>query len=174
MRLSPAWLGMAVWLVAGAALAEPPAPSSPEQALQQAEELRAKGDLDAAIDVLKQGMKSFPEHERLRHALSLAYLEDDNEFWALKVLREYEQEHPPACNTRALQAWIHIQQANMDLAEEILDIPGCDRPPQVLARHLLLRAHLQAQLDNDQEAAQLTDEAREAGRYYEEDKALLD
>ena len=168
------WM-LACWLGAGMAwAAEPPAPTSPEAALKQAESLQSEGKLDEAIDVLKDGMKAFPDHERLRHALSLAYLQDDNEFWALKVLRDYEQEHPPACNTRAFQAWIHIHQANFDLADEILSMPGCDTPPYVLARQLLLRAHMNAQQGQHGEAEKLAREARELGRYYEEDKALLD
>lgn len=175
MRAYRASLMLAFWLGAGVAgAAEVPPPASPDAALKQAEQLRSANELDEAIDVLKRAVKAFPDHERLRHALSLAYLEDENEFWALKVLRDYEQDHPPACDTRALQAWIHIQQANFDLADEILSIPGCDTPPYVLARQLLLKAHMNAQQGNHEQAEELVREARELGRYYEEDKTLLD
>jgi len=151
-----------------------PPPASPEAALARANALQATDDLDGAIDALKAGMRAFPDHERLRHALSLAYMADENDFWALKVLREYEQEHPPACNTRAFQAWIHMKQANFDLAEEILALPGCDTPDYIHARHLLLRAHLASQLGKDEEAAKLAAKAREKDRFYQEDRQLLD
>ena len=175
MRSIPVSFAFACALMAGGAFAQQaPPPASPDAAISQASELRRAGKLKEAIGALKAGVRAFPDHDRLRHALSLAYLDDGNDFWALKVLQEFEQEHPPACNTRALQAWIHIKQANFDLAREILDLGGCDTPPYTLARHLLLRAHMDAQQGKDAEAEKLAREALEAGSYYEEDKVLLD
>jgi hypothetical protein len=149
-------------------------PTSPRAALDQGARLRATGDVKGAIQALKAGKSAFPDHEQIRQALALAYLQDGNEFWALKVLREYEDEHPPACDTRAFQAWIHIQQANFDLADEILDTPGCDTPDYVAARTALLRAHMASQHGDTKAAGKHVEQARQAGRYYEEDKALLD
>lgn len=161
-------------LTVAVAQAEEPPPASPSAAIARADGKRSKGDLKGAIASLKAAVNTFPDNERLRHALSVAYLDDGNDFWALKVLTEYEQEHPPACDTRALQAWIHIRKANFDLAEEILDTPGCDMPPHVHARHLLLRARIADQQGEDAKAERLVEEARSQDRFYEEDKTALD
>lgn len=178
MRATCLKLSLSVLLLAGQAVAQQEdadsSPSSPGAALEEGAKLRESGDVKEAIRVLKEGMEAFPDHERIRHALALAYLEAENEFWALKVLREYEQDHPPACNTRAFEAWIHIQQANFDLAEEILDTPGCETPSYAAARQTLLRAHMAAQKGDHGAAKKHMEQARGAERYYEEDKALLD
>ena len=127
--IGPSFALACALLTGGAFAQQGTPPSSPEAAMYQAAELRRAGQLKEALRALKSGMRAFPDHERLRHALSLAHLADGNEFWALKVLKEFEQEHPPACNTRAFQAWILIKQANFEAAQQVLDLGGCDTPP---------------------------------------------
>lgn len=159
--------------VSSAATVQPAHGASLEQILKKATDLRQGGQARQAIDLLKGASQQFPSNERLHQALALAYLAADNEFWALRTLEQFEQDHPPACDSRAFQAWIHINQANLDLAEQILDTPGCDTPDYVGARQSLLRALHAAQYEDAARVKTHLQQARSSSKLYAEDKALL-
>ncbi len=142
--------------------------------LEQAAALRVRGDVRGAIAMLKDAVRSNPDDQRLRQALAMAYVEDNNVFWALKVLGEYADTHPPACEARALMAWIHLSQANLALADELSSVEGCESPPETHARLLLVRSRIAEQRGDRVQAADLADQARRSPRLYEEDLALLD
>lgn len=166
-------VGILAWMVGmqGARAQQPS--DTPRQVLDRAAQLQARGDSKGAIRALKAGRDAHRNHERIHHALALAYYGDGNAFWALKTLRDFEESHPPACTSRALQVWIHIQQANFDLAQEILDEPGCDTPDFEAARVALLRATIASQHQDTASVNDYLEQARRANRYYEEDFSLL-
>jgi hypothetical protein len=154
--------------------AAPQPPASPDEAIRHAQQLRAQGNVPAALQRLKLAVQRFPAHEALRHALASAYLADENDFWALNVLREYAEAHPPACSTHAWMAWIQVRQANLDVASELLDEAACDQSPQMRARFLLLRAMIARQRGDDEGARNLVRRAGHERRSFEEDRAMLD
>ena len=171
---SAALLATSLMAWSASASAEAPKASAPDAAVRDAAGLRESGDIEGALDVLKAAVQSYPDEERLSHALAATYLADDNDFWALKVLRAYEEAHPPACDTVAFRAWIHLKQANLDLADELLGAKECDRPQEVRARFLLLRSRVAAQRGDAAKSADLAEQARSSSSYYAEDLAALD
>jgi len=169
------WTLLVVGLLAvGGAGSAGAADPATDQGLERAAALRARGDVREAIKVLKDAVRSNPDDQRLRQALAMAYVEDNNVFWALKVLGEYADTHPPACEERALMAWIHLSQANLALADELSSVEGCESPPETHARLLLLRSRIAEQRGDRVQAADLADQARRSPRLYEEDMALLE
>lgn len=143
------------------------------EARQLVESVRTLPSPKLAKPILKEAAKRWPGVELLSTELATVYLAEKNDFWALKVLREYEEAHPPACGARALAVMIHIRQANLDLAEEILARDGCRGTPQDRAREHLLRASL-ARLRGDRPAIeQEVKRARGEATLYEEDLPLL-
>lgn len=141
--------------------ASAPAETSPKQTARQ------------RIDQLKRATAADTDNEALHHDLAAAYLDDNNVFWALRVLDRFEQSHPPACDSRAFQALIHIRQANFALASQILETPGCDTPDYVAARQALLRAWSAAHQADTLTATAYLRQASKSSRLFAEDQPLL-
>ncbi len=160
---------LAALSLSSAAAAEEP----DSEARRLVESVRTLPSAKLARPILKEAVKRWPGIELLSTELASAYLAEKNDFWALKVLREYEEAHPPACGARALAVMIHMRQANLDLAEEKLGRDGCHGTPQDRAREHLLRASL-ARLRGDRSAIeQEVMRARGEATLYEEDLARL-
>lgn len=142
--------------------------------VREADRLLRSGSPEVAAELLKRARAERPAEEALAAALGASYLADDNPFWALNVLGEFVAEHPPACEARAWMAWIHLGQANLDQADEVLDISGCGSHAPIEARHLLLKALIARERGQTLAAAKWVRKARSVGHYYEEDEELLD
>jgi tetratricopeptide (TPR) repeat protein len=147
--------------------------SDPWAVIEQARQLQAQGQGEQARDLLLEALQHSPDNETLVLARAESYLADDNEFWALKVLGEFEEAHPPACQARMFMARIHIDEANMEQAKELLDRPGCDQPEPMRARKLVLRAVIAQAREDSAAAKALVQEAEQTSERYEEDAALL-
>ena len=162
---------LGVFLLASAVFAQPL--DSPEAAVQQARRLERRGHRDQSQELLRRAAAKQPKSELIALARADAYLNEENPFWALKVLGEFMVAHPPACASRALAARIHIQQANLDQAEQLVSSPDCDQPQETKVRALLLKAQI-AELRGDTKTARANVfEARALGRRYEEDDDQL-
>jgi len=159
--------------VSGTALAETAEPLSPAAAVDRARELQAAGDGEAARDLLREAAEAHPDSELLPLARAESYLADDNDFWAIKVLTEFSDNHPPACQARMFKARIQIDQAALDEAEATLTEPGCEEPEEVRARALVLRAVIAEARQDDDAARTHIGEAQDTGSRYAEDDALL-
>jgi hypothetical protein len=146
---------------------------SAEAALEEVERVRAAGRSEEALRRLKRAREQFPRDEAVVLALARAYLRDENDFWALNVLRQYAQEEPPACLSLAMMAFVHIGQANLEQASELLEDDRCSEPEEVRARFVVLRAYLADKQDDHESTRELIAKARKARRMYEEDRALL-
>ncbi len=132
------------------------------------------GRAKEAVRELKQAVLDTPDNEVLRLALASAYVADANDFWALRVLSDYEGGHPPACQARALAALIHIRQANLDVALELLERDGCNTLPEQRARRELLSAKIASLHGKRSEAIAHVIRARSESQTYEEDLPLLE
>lgn len=146
---------------------------APDEVIRHTRELVSSGRVKPALAVLKQAASRWPADEFVRTELATAYLADRNQFWALNVLRDFESSHPPACSARAWMVVIHIQQANLDLAEEVLDRQGCRALPQDRARERLLRSRIAELRADDQQARLELQQARRESSLYQEDSSLL-
>jgi hypothetical protein len=143
--------------------------------LDAARALVAEGRAGEAIELLKRAVSEEPGNEARSIALAEAYLADDNQFWALRVLGRFAREHPPACASRALAARVVITMAQMDRARDLLAEAesACGEAPADRARWALLRALI---AHHQGDAARVRTElsrARESGSSYAEDQALL-
>ena len=126
---------------AATARAAPVRISSSERLTRSAGRLRSASAHAAAIELLKRAQGAHPESELVALALARAYVDDGNDFWALNSLAEFTRQHPPACESRAYASWIHLRQANLDQAQELLD--GASDPPasrSARAAPLIVRA----------------------------------
>jgi tetratricopeptide (TPR) repeat protein len=158
-------------LAAGRAWAEPLA--TPEAALERARWLDSRGREEQARELLRRMALKHPDSELLAVARADAYLRDANPAWALKVLSEFLQGHSPACEARALLARVHLQQANLDDAEQVLEQSGCEESEPARVRKLLLLAEV-AELRHDPGGARHRVLAADAlhHRYQEDDQRL--
>lgn len=147
--------------------------STPEATVERAGQLENRGHKDQARELLRRMATLQPKSELLALARADAYLNDKNPFWALKVLSEFMAAHPPACASHALAARIHIQQANLDQAEQLLDTPDCEQTQETKLRSLLLQAQI-AELRGDRAAAEArVRQATGLSHRYEEDDDQL-
>lgn len=153
------------------ARSEPVGEGRVEEVLARAEE--ASGPT-GSLEILKPALVAFPDDARIRHATAQAYLDDHNEFWALKVLEDFVVSHEPACDTRAFAASVYLGQANFDLAEQSLSTDACDGSPEVRARFALLRALVARERGDDRRARSLVDGALGEPSVYAEDLAAME
>jgi len=147
--------------------------SAAQDSVERARQLENHGHQDQARELLRRMAALQPKSELLALARADAYLNDKNPFWALKILSEFMAANPPACASRALAARIHIQQANLDQAEQLLDTRDCEQPEESKLRSLLLKAQI-AELRGNRTAAEAQVKQAAALRHrYEEDDDLL-
>ena len=148
---------------------------SPAQLMGQIKGATTAEQRQLIIDRLKGGAERWPHHEGLHVALALAYYRDGNKLWALRVLGEYQLRWPPACASKAVEAWIRLHQAELALAEELTGDRACAHAsPEVRARMRLLRAKLAEARDDSAAVEQQLRRAAQSGSLYAEDAALLD
>lgn len=149
------------------------AQEDPSATIEKAQWLRDRGQGDQAQELLRRVAEQHPDVEAFAVARGQAYLADNNPFWALKVLGEQITRHPPACAARALAARVHIREANLEPAEQILEAPECSQNAETKLRFLLLRGEI-AELRGDWRSARDSLLAAvEVRRRYEEDDQRL-
>lgn len=147
--------------------------STARASVERASQLESHGHKDQARELLRRMAALQPKSELLALARADAYLNDKNPFWALKILSEFMAANPPACAAHALAARVHIQQANLDQAEQLLDTPDCEQPEESKLRFLLLKAQI-AELRGNRTAAEAqVKQAAALHHRYEEDDDLL-
>jgi len=146
---------------------------TPEKAIDEARAMLAADHVRPALAILKTAAKKWPNNEIVVTELAAAYVAETNDFWALKVLRNFQTSHPPACAARAWIATIYIRQANLELAEETLASDDCQNLPQDRARNHLLHARLSILRNNNDVAAEHLEKARTQSALYDEDSGLL-
>jgi hypothetical protein len=149
------------------------ADDNPQDIVAKAQWLEERGQSEQAQELLRRAAQGQPKSELIAMARAEAYLFVNNPFWALKVLGEFIVENPPACAARALAARVHVREANLEPAEQVLDAAECERVEASKLRILLLRTEI-AELRQDRRLAKgLVLRARESTtRYAEDDRRL--
>jgi hypothetical protein len=171
MRATPALLGLAWGLLlsgqAGAQTSE-----TPEAVGRQSRSLLARGQGRQAIGLLKQAIERSPLDKSLRLLLARAYLDDDNDFWAIRTLNAAAEVFPEDCNIRLWHAWIQLRQGELEQAREGL-ATACTAWAPDQARRALLSAMLEQQAGS-QPAAQTNLDRAAAERFaYPEDRSAM-
>ena len=143
-----------------------------QQAEARARALVARGQGAQAIPLLKAEIERDPASESLRLLLARAYLDDSNDFWALRTVAAAAELHPENCNLSLWLAWIQIRQGALEQARTLLD-GACSHWQPEQARRALLSAMLAQQAGSQAEAQARLDEARGADLVYPEDRAAI-
>jgi hypothetical protein len=141
-----------------------------ETALSRARELVASGQGAQAIPLLKTEVELDPLSTTPRLLLARAYLDDNNDFWALRTVITAADIHHEDCNLTLWMAWIQIRQGALDQARDVLD-GACARWQPEQARRSLLMAMLEKQAGSLAKAQVRLDEARAADFVFPEDRA---
>jgi hypothetical protein len=134
--------------------------------------MQAWGQGAQSIPQLKAEIERKPLSTGLRLALARAYLDDGNDFWALRTVAAAADLHPEDCNLSLWLAWIQLRQGAFEQAREVLD-GACSHWQPELARRALLFAMLEQQVGSHAEAQARLDEARAADFVYPEDRAAI-
>jgi hypothetical protein len=145
----------------------------PAEEVARAHRIRDNGDPAGARQALKAAARAHPDSQEVHLALAQHYLAEGNTAWALRTAGGFALDHPPACDSRALEAWIRIQQADLDGAGEALEDARCQETPESAARVLLLQAKRAVLAGRRQEGRDLLRRARESRRHYAGDLHLL-
>jgi hypothetical protein len=171
LRRRACLLSVLTLLLAGArARAQTELPSAAVET--QARALLAGGKPGQAIALLKPAIARAPLDESLRLLLARAYLDDGNDFWALRTLSQAAEVFPEDCNLGLWQAWIEIRQGALDEARALLDSACSTWSPQK-ARRALLRALVEQRAQAPAAAQAALDEAHRERFAYPEDRAAL-
>jgi hypothetical protein len=147
--------------------------SPDEPALDKARGLMARGRGAEAIPLLKAEIEREPLSKVPRLLLARAYLDDGNDFWALRTVTAAAELHREDCNLLLWLAWIEIRQGALERARELL-AGACSRWQPDRARRALLLAMVEQQAGSPEQARTWLDEARAADYVYPEDRAAID
>jgi hypothetical protein len=145
---------------------------APHGADAESRALAAQGQGAQAIPLLKAEIERDPMSASLRLQLARAYLDDGNDFWALRTVASAVDLHREDCNLSLWLAWIQIRQGAVDQAREVLD-GACAHWQPERARRALLMAMLEQQVGSQAQARAWLDEARAADFVYPEDRAAI-
>jgi Flp pilus assembly protein TadD len=138
----------------------------------QAAALLSAGQPGQAISLLKAEVERRPLDTGLRLWLARAYLDDGNDFWALRTLGAAAAIHPEDCNLPLWRAWIEIKQGALDQARALLQTPCVTWPP-VEARRALLLAMVEQGAGAEAAARDQLDRARAARFAFSEDRKAI-
>ncbi len=165
----PRLLTLALLLAPSAAYEQEAAPRS---VATQAQALLGNGKPDQAIAVLKPAIEQRPLDKPLRLLLARAYLDDGNDFWAMRTLNAAAEVFPEDCTITLWQAWIQIRQGELDQARGLLSATCTAWAPDQ-ARRALLSAMLEQQAGATSAAKAKLDQATAEKFAYAEDRAAM-
>jgi hypothetical protein len=146
--------------------------NSPVAIATQAHAFLSDGKAGQAIALLKQELERAPLDKSLRLLLARAYLDDGNQFWAVRTLNAAAEVFPEDCNIGLWQAWIQLRQGELEQARDRLSTACAAWAPDQ-GRRALLSAMLEQQAGS-QPAAQANLDRAAAERFaYPEDRAAI-
>jgi len=143
-----------------------------EPVAAQARALLSGGNPDQAIALLKPAIEQQPRDKPLRFLLARAYLDDGNDFWALRALNAAAEVFPEDCTITSWQAWIQIRQGELDQARSLL-ATACTSWVPDQARRALMMAMLEQQAGATSAALAQLDQATAERFAYSEDRAAM-
>ena len=127
-----------------------------------------------ARDLLKGATARFQGNAELHLLLARAYWELGTKVWARRVLYMVQTRRPDDCLIRSWLIWLHLKQAELEQAEDLLEQQGCPRPGPMKGRWELLRATLARHGRDREEAARRVEQVLGMEALFEEDQDLLD
>ena len=171
MKSAPALLSFA-WALLLSTPAGAQTSELPDDVGRQSRSLLARGQDRQAIDLLKQAIARSSLDKSLRLLLARAYLDDGNDFWAIRTLNAAAEAFPDDCTIALWQAWIQIRQGELERAREELST-ACTAWAPDQARRALLSAMLEKQAGAPLAAQANLDQAAAERFAYPEDRAAI-
>ncbi len=132
-----------------------------------------KGELKKALALLKQGVERFSESRALLLLLAKAYLEDDNDFWALRALSDWLERHPGDCEAGLRLSWVYLLQGSLDNARQALNEAVCPDNGPFAARRNLLASMIEKHDDKAQQAKESLDLAYNSQEIFPDDRKAV-
>jgi hypothetical protein len=142
------------------------------QVEEQARALLSAGKAAEAIPLLKAEIERQPQAKNLRLWLARAYLDDDNNFWALRTVGAAAALAPEDCNLTLWQAFVQLRQGAFDPARELLQT-ACGKSAPLAARRALLLALLEQRAGTPLAAQTHLDQARAESFAFAEDRLAI-
>jgi hypothetical protein len=136
--------------------------------------LLASGPAEKAVTWLKAASEEHPRSKVLRWLLARAYLEDSNDFWALRTLSTLAELYPKDCEPWLWIAWVQLRQGALDEAREALSTANCRQGTVAYTRQVLLLSMLEQNAGAEKPAKKQLAKARQARALFAEDSALLE
>ena len=127
----------------------------------------------AAVERLKVAVEQYPERRELARLLAATYQAEGNTFWAQRTLNHLIEGDPSDCASRGWLAWIHVQQGDLDLAEEALAGIECPTTGPERTRWSLLRLLIARARQDPDASQQAMAELSAARSLYREDARVL-
>ena len=141
--------------------------------------LLKKDKADLALELLKAERESFEgsddpaEAEAFTLLLAKAYYEQQNAFWALNTLDQYLESNPENCLVKSWMAWMHISEAHVAEARELLDDPQClAGEEKTAARFYLLKTFIDIQKGEADEDTAREFDTKKINKLFDEDVEL--
>jgi tetratricopeptide (TPR) repeat protein len=166
-RRVSAIVALVACMVAGRALAQ-----ASSVVAAEARTLLERNNPSQAIALLKPAIEAQPLDKNLRLWLARAYLDDANDFWALRTLIAASAIHPEDCNLVLWQAHIQLRQGAVDQARDLLQAPCATWAP-VEARRSLLFAMVEQAAGSTEDAQAHLDQARAFRFAFPEDREAM-
>jgi hypothetical protein len=138
-----------------------------------AHEARTSEKPGDAIAILKEATRRYPDHAELLLLLAKAYLADDNDFWALRVLSGWLARHPDDCEAALWLSWVYLRQGSLDDARLANEEAACPDQGPLAARRHLLKAMIERHADASESARQALNDAYQAPDAYQEDREAI-
>lgn len=135
--------------------------------------LSRTGGPDEALAYAKVLHARYPDSRAVARLLALAYAEAGNQPWALGTLAALVRRDERDCQSRAMLAWLYIEQAQLEAAEEILQSDACPARSADRARWDLFAAAIARLRKDDRRLARALRSASRREAIYAEDQALL-
>ncbi len=127
-----------------------------------------------ARDLLKRARVRHPGRGELDLLLARAYWQMGNRAWARRTLLGAQERRPGDCQVRSWLIWLHLQQAELEQAGELLAERGCPTKGAMSGRWLLLRATLARYRKDRQGARKNVEQVHALEKLYEDDRDLLE
>jgi tetratricopeptide (TPR) repeat protein len=138
--------------------------------VQMAKGLLDKGEAKEAIALLKQAVSSFPESRDAGLLLGIAYVKDNNLFWALKTFLSHLERFPSDCEARAWLAWVYLEQGSLHEAWAMAKPEICKGLEG--ARLALVRALVAHARNERAQVRKALEEAKRQGVLWDSDRVM--
>lgn len=155
------------------ALLHSPAASALQDEVKGRERIE-RGPASETISWLKQAIERHPDSKALQWLLVRAYLQDQNDFWALRTLNALAVRFPKDCEPWLWTAWIQMQQGALEQAREALASANCPPKTPHSARKELLLAMVEQYADAHDRARMHLEKVRGESAIYDEDRVAME